>query len=273
MYHLLDRNTYSTIPFDTVFVPKSRHAFSMPIPFLDAFKQITNVHISVNEMDPDMSSNTFSSLEFNGNKYFKSNALKSGNQNALSCTTVGNQISLQEFIKNKVSSKDMISVSNTISVQKNCMQCNLYDKVYEDSTCLRQLANIASYIGLHLTSKNIYSEVVTNYTGRTIHILLDKDNIYLDPTLKTNTICTTNKNKDAAVKDRLTFSLKSKYYTYLSNTITSVLDCLDISIHQAQNYLLFTYKAVQLQYSQTNPCQIYVQLYKGCYPNRYLTYL
>jgi hypothetical protein len=113
------QETYSADPFGTVFVPKAKHAFTKSIPFLDAFKQITNVKLSVHEMDPDMSSNMFTPFESNGNKYFKSNALKTGSQNALACTTVGNQISLSEFIRNKISTKDMISVSDTISVQKS----------------------------------------------------------------------------------------------------------------------------------------------------------
>jgi hypothetical protein len=75
------QETYSSVPFGTVFVPKAKHAFTKTIPFLDAFKQIVNIRLSVHEMDPDMSSNMFTPFESNGNKYFKSNALKTGSQN------------------------------------------------------------------------------------------------------------------------------------------------------------------------------------------------
>jgi hypothetical protein len=71
------------------------------------------------------------------------------------------------------------------------MTCTLQDRQYEDITCLRQLQTVAEVIGFNLTPKtltNYYTELLQNYTGRTLYVIINSHGITLDPSAKINTI-------------------------------------------------------------------------------------
>jgi hypothetical protein len=132
------RNVYSVYTWSQVFVPKSTHIFVKPVNFAENFREIVILRLSLHEIGPDLSHTLFVPFESNGNRFFKSTALKTGTQNSLVCANIGEQITLTSYIHNRINSDTPVSLIGNISVHRTGMTCTLQDHQYEDISCLRQ---------------------------------------------------------------------------------------------------------------------------------------
>jgi hypothetical protein len=210
----------------------------------------------LHEIDPDLSHTLFVPFESNGNRFFKSTALKTGTQNSLVCANIGEQITLTSYIHNRINSDTPVSLIDNISVHRTGMTCTLQDRQYEDISCLRQLQTVAEVVGFNLTPKtltNYYTELLQNYTGRTLYVIINSHGITLDPSAKVNTICQPSHTDGHAIKDKLTVTMKTKYFSHLITLMSSVLDSLETQVHALQRLYILSIQSNNIQYYVTKP--------------------
>ena len=111
-------NITQVIPIKTVYIPVRMHQFIKMIPFQQVYSQITNLKITLRNLDP--TANTHSE-ELQGKEvnYIKSSYPRSMNQNSLRCAERNGYVaSITQVIKDRLdtrtptATKDEISISN-----------------------------------------------------------------------------------------------------------------------------------------------------------------
>jgi len=105
----------------TLYIPVRMHQFTKIVPFQQVFSQITNLKITLRNLDP--TANTHSE-ELQGKEvnYVKSSYPRSMNQNSLRCAERNGYVaSITQIVKDRLdtrtptATRDEISISNKIS--------------------------------------------------------------------------------------------------------------------------------------------------------------
>jgi len=116
-------NITQAIPIKTVFIPVRVHQFTKMIPFQQVYSQITNLKITLRNLDP--TANTHSE-ELQGKEvnYVKSSYPRSMNQNSLRCAERNGYVaSITQIVKDRLDTRTPTATRDEISISNKILTC------------------------------------------------------------------------------------------------------------------------------------------------------
>jgi hypothetical protein len=113
-------NITQAIPIKTVYIPVRMHQFNKMIPFQQVYSQITNLKLTLRNLDPASTTRT---EEIQGKEvnYIRSSYPRSMNQNSLQCAERNGYVAtITQIVKDRLdtttptATRDEISISNKV---------------------------------------------------------------------------------------------------------------------------------------------------------------
>ena len=137
-------NITQAIPIKTVYIPVRMHQFNKMIPFQQVYSQITNLKLTLRNLDPTSNTRT---QEIQGKEvnYVKSTYPRSMNQNSLQCAERNGYVAtITQIVKDRLDTRTPTATRDEISVSNKILTCMFTEVNKRGLSCIEYLANIAS---------------------------------------------------------------------------------------------------------------------------------
>jgi hypothetical protein len=141
-------NITQAIPIKTVYIPVRMHQFNKMIPFQQVYSQITNLKITLRNLDPASNTRT---EEIQGKEvnYIKSNYPRSMNQNSLQCAEKNGYVAtITQIVKDRLDTTTPTATRDEISISNKILTCMFTEVNKRGLSCIEYLVNIARTLGL-----------------------------------------------------------------------------------------------------------------------------
>ena len=141
-------NITQAIPIKTVYIPVRMHQFNKMIPFQQVYSQITNLKLTLRNLDPISNTRT---QEIQGKEvnYVKSTYPRSMNQNSLQCAERNGYVAtITQIVKDRLDTRTPTATRDEISVSNKILTCMFTEVNKRGLSCIEYLANIARTLGL-----------------------------------------------------------------------------------------------------------------------------
>ena len=185
-------NITQAIPIKTVYIPVHMHQFNKMIPFQQVYSQITNLKLTLRNLDPASSTRT---EEIQGKEvnYIRSSYPRSMNQNSLQCAERNGYVAtITQIVKDRLDTTTPTATRDEISISNKVLTCMFTVVNKKGLSCIEYLVNIASTLGLEFfkgTPPQILMEIVTLFPQTVIHPVLDSNTITLQEDPRTIVYC------------------------------------------------------------------------------------
>ena len=116
-------NITQAIPVKTVYIPVRMHQFNKMIPFQQVYSQITNLKLTLRNLDPTSNTRT---EEIQGKEvnYVKSTYPRTMNQNSLQCAERNGYIAtITQIVKDRLDTRTPTATRDEISVSNKILTC------------------------------------------------------------------------------------------------------------------------------------------------------
>ena len=116
-------NVTQAIPIKTVYIPVRMHQFNKMIPFQQVYSQITNLKLTLRNLDPASNTRT---EEIQGKEvnYVRSSYPRSMNQNSLQCAERGGYVaSITQIVKDRLDTRTPTATRDEISISNKILTC------------------------------------------------------------------------------------------------------------------------------------------------------
>ena len=210
-----------------MYIPVRMHQFNKMIPFQQVYSQITNLKLTLRNLDPAANTRT---EEIQGKEvnYVKSSYPRSMNQNSLQCAEKGGYIaSITQIVKDRLDTRTPTATRDEISISNKILTCMFTEVNKRGISCIEYLANIARTLGLEFfkgTPPQILMEVVTLFPQTVIHPVLDANTITLQEDPRTIVYCAVPKQAANQQPDELTRIIQKKFYNHQSTLFSAILE-------------------------------------------------
>ncbi len=135
-------NITQAIPIRTVYIPVRMHQFNKMIPFQQVYSQITNLKLTLRNLDPAANTRTEEILGKELN-YVKSSYPRSMNQNSLQCAERGGYVaSITQIVKDRLDTRMPTATRDEISISNKILTCMFTEVNKRGLSCIEYLANI-----------------------------------------------------------------------------------------------------------------------------------
>ncbi len=220
-------NITQAIPIRTVYVPVRMHQFSKMIPFQQVFSQITNLELTLRNLDP--ASNTrIEEIQGKEVNYIKSSYPRSMNQNSLQYAERNGYVAtITQIVKDRLDTRTPTATRDEISISNKILTCMFTELNKKGLSCVEYLVNIARTLGLEFfkgTPPQILMEIVTLFPQTVIHPVLDSNSITLQEDPRTIVYCAVPKQAANQQPDELTRIIQKKFFNHQSTLFTAILE-------------------------------------------------
>jgi len=220
-------NITQAIPVKTVYIPVRMHQFNKMIPFQQVYSQITNLKLTLRNLDPTSNTRT-EEIQGKDVNYVKSSYPRSMNQNSLQCAERGGYVaSITQIVKDRLDTRTPTATRDEISISNKILTCMFTEVNKRGLSCIEYLVNIASTLGLEFyrgTPPQILMEIVTLFPQTVIHPVLDSNMITLQEDPRTIVYCTVPKQAANQRPDELTRIIQKKFYNHQSTLFSAILE-------------------------------------------------
>jgi len=141
-------NITQAIPIKTVYIPVRMHQFNKMIPFQQVYSQITNLKLTLRNLDPASNTRT---EEIQGKEvnYIRSSYPRSMNQNSLQCAERNGYVAtITQIVKDRLDTTTPTATRDEISISNKVLTCMFTEVNKKGLSCIEYLANIARTLGL-----------------------------------------------------------------------------------------------------------------------------
>ena len=220
-------NITQAIPMKTLYIPVRMHQFAKIVPFQQVFSQITNLKITLRNLDP--TANTHSE-ELQGKEvnYVRSSYPRSMNQNSLRCAERNGYVaSITQIVKDRLDTRTPTATRDEISISNKILTCMFAEVNKKGLSCIEHLANIARMLGLEFlrgTPPQILMEIIALFPQTVIHPVLDSNTITLQEDPRTIVYCAVPKQPANHQPDELTRTIQKKFYSHQSALFNTILE-------------------------------------------------
>jgi hypothetical protein len=220
-------NITQAIPIKTVYIPVRMHQFNKMIPFQQVYSQITNLKLTLRNLDP--ASNTRAE-EIQGKEmnYIKSSYPRSMNQNSLQCAERNGYVAtITQIVKDRLDTTTPTATRDEISISNKVVTCMFTVVNKKGLSCIEYLVNIANTLGLEFfkgTPPQILMEITTLFPQTVIHPVLDSNTLTLQEDPRTIVYCAVPKQAANQQPDELTRIIQKKFYNHQSTLFNTILE-------------------------------------------------
>jgi hypothetical protein len=220
-------NITQAIPIKTVYIPVRMHQFNKMIPFQQVYSQITNLKLTLRNLDPASNTRT---EEIQGKEvnYIKSSYPRSMNQNSLQCAERNGYVAtITQIVKDRLDTTTPTATRDEISISNKIVTCMFTVVNKKGLSCIEYLVNIASTLGLEFykgTPPQILMEITTLFSQTVIHPVLDSNTITLQEDPRTIVYCAVPKQAANQQPDELTRIIQKKFYNHQSTLFNTILE-------------------------------------------------
>ncbi len=197
------------------------------IPFQQVYGQITNLKLTLRNLDPTSNTRT-EEIQGKDVNYVKSSYPRTMNQNSLQCAERGGYVaSITQIVKDRLDTRTPTATRDEISISNKILTCMFTEVNKRGLSCIEYLVNIASTLGLEFyrgTPPQILMEVVTLFPNTVIHPVLDSNMITLQEDPRTIVYCTVPKQAANQRPDELTRIIQKKFYNHQSTLFNTILE-------------------------------------------------
>ena len=165
-------NITQAIPIKTVYIPVRMHQFNKMIPFQQVYSQLTNLKLTLRNLDPASNTRT---EEIQGKEvnYIKSSYPRSMNQNSLQCAERNGYVAtITQIVKDRLDTTTPTATRDEISISNKIVTCMFTVVNKKGLSCIEYLVNIANTLGLEFykgTPPQILIEITTLFPQTVIH--------------------------------------------------------------------------------------------------------
>jgi hypothetical protein len=220
-------NITQAIPIKTVYIPVHMHQFNKMIPFQQVYSQITNLKLTLRNLDPASNTRT---EEIQGKEinYIRSSYPRSMNQNSLQCAERNGYVAtITQIVKDRLDTTTPTATRDKISISNKVLTCMFTVINKKGLSCIEYLVNIANTLGLEFykgTPPQILMEIVTLFPQTVIHPVLDSNTITLQEDPRTIVFCAVPKQAANQQPDELTRIIQKKFYNHQSILFNAILE-------------------------------------------------
>jgi len=236
------QGTYSLTKIKNVYIPKNVHNFFKTIDFNTVYNELFSLSLEIRDLDPDLSNSNFAPINGLTSTYYLTRHLRNHNNNVLKCNEInGRQISLREWIPERLVVSTPISLADVLNVHQDTMSCVIQEKAYSGIQCIMNLVNLANTLGYTLTDKTpaiYYNELLQNYNNQALYLIVNNRQWTFDPTQLTSTICTAGPTGTKGQQDIFTVVTKRKYFTTIAKLLQTIVESMQSSVTLLQNIFL-----------------------------------
>jgi len=116
-------NVTQAIQIKTVYIPVRMHQFNKMIPFQQVYSQITNLKLTLRNLDPASNTRT-EEIQGKEMNYVKSSYPRSMNQNSLQCAERNGYVaSITQIVKDRLDTRTPTATRDEISISNKILTC------------------------------------------------------------------------------------------------------------------------------------------------------
>jgi hypothetical protein len=220
-------NITQAIPIKTVYIPVRMHQFNKIIPFQQVYSQITNLKLTLRNLDPAANTRT-EEVQGKDVNYVKSSYPRSMNQNSLRCADRNGYVaSITQIVKDRLDTRTPTATRDEISISNKILTCMFAEVNKKGLSCIEHLVNIARMLGLEFlkgTPPQMLTEIVALFPQTVIHPVLDSNTITLQEDPRTIVYCAVPKQPANQQPDELTRIIQKKFYNHQSALFNTILE-------------------------------------------------
>jgi len=251
------KEIYSLSAKGQAYVPKASHQFFKIVDFAKVYNELFNLYLDITSLDPDFSTSHFTPTVGVSAVYYTTNHLRTPAANSIACSELaGDQISIDTFIRERLSAAKPIALADVFNVHLNSMSCEVNGKSFQDLQCVKTVQLLATSLGYTLTDKpaaTFYQELLQNYTNSALYLIVEGRNWSLDPAQHASTICSAGTAGDKSQQDAFTVTLKRKFFRTTAGLLTTIVQSMQDTVSGLQSLFLLHIDTNTPQASSAKP--------------------